>query len=108
MPLKRTRAGAALAVVLALSLPLTPLAAKRQGTDQRDPAKAGATRDTAIRVQSVDEEYRLLRKMGLTPNQQSLVVGDDGKPYDVIDCVDATGVARQMWFDISSFFGKGF
>lgn len=108
MPLKRPRAGAALALVLALALPLTPLAAKRHAADQSDPVKAGATRETAIPVHSVAEEYQLMRKMGLTPNRQSLVMGDDGKPYDVIDCVDATGAARQLWFDISSFFGKGF
>ena len=68
----------------------------------------GASKEGAFKVKSVDEEYRILRELGLRPVQQSLVTGDDHKPYDLIEATDSQGSSRQVWFDISSFFGKEF
>lgn len=67
----------------------------------------GTSKERAFKVKSVDEEYRVLRELGLSPVQQSLVIGDDQKPYDLIEATDSQGSSRQLWFDISSFFGKG-
>jgi hypothetical protein len=71
-------------------------------------ATNGATAATAWRVRSIREEYEILDALGLCPNVQSLTQ-DGGHPYDRLDAVDArTGEPRQLWFDISAFFGRGF
>lgn len=63
----------------------------------------GKMPDTAYRVGSVQEEYEILKVLGLTSKSQALVVKK--KPYDVLTAVDpATGSERQVWFDISSFY----
>jgi hypothetical protein len=52
------------------------------------------------RVNSVDEEYEILRGLGLRPGTQALVRDAAGRHYDIIDT--PTG---PVLFDISSFFG---
>jgi len=67
----------------------------------------GLTRQTAFKVKSVDEEYQVLAALGLKAEQQDLIMGDDGHPYDMLTAVDPrTGAKREVWFDIKSFFGK--
>jgi hypothetical protein len=69
----------------------------------------GLTRDTAFRVRSVSEEYAILRTFGLEAGKQSLVVGKNGKAYDVLTATDPrSGATVELWFDVSSFFGQGF
>ena len=72
-------------------------------------AKAdGRTQDKAIKVRSIDQEYEVLRALGFVPDTQSLIV-DKGKSYDMIEASHRqTGEKREFWFDISSFFGRGF
>lgn len=55
----------------------------RSITDSAD----GKSLKTAYVVISVDEEYVVLRVLGLTPSQQS-VVHDDGHSYDVLEAKD--------------------
>ena len=68
----------------------------------------GATKATAYKVKSVDEEYQILRALHLEPEQQDLVIGDDKHPYDVLTAVAEDGAKRQLWFDIKSFYGHEF
>ena len=67
----------------------------------------GATPETAIIVQSVAEEYQWLQKHcpGFTMQRQALQ-DIDGKPYDVLTLLSASGAERTVYFDISPFFGK--
>jgi hypothetical protein len=63
----------------------------------------GLSEQTAYRVASVHDEYEVVAALGLTSEQQSLVIKK--KPYDVLDAKDLrTGAVRKVWFDISSFY----
>lgn len=67
----------------------------------------GKSRETAFKVDSIREEYEVLGHLGLRMEAQSLVTAD--KPYDVMRAVNlSTGEIVEVWFDISSFFGRGF
>ena len=70
-------------------------------------ASAGGTGpDDAYVVYSVEQEYEVLRLLGLRPERQSLHM-IDGKAFDVIIATNPeTGEARDVWFDISRFFGR--
>ena len=69
----------------------------------------GRSQATAFRVRSIREEYEVLRTFGLEPVLQSLIVGDDKKPYDKLEAKNPrTGEKVELWFDISSFYGAGF
>ncbi|MGH6786921.1 MAG: hypothetical protein ACREBO_08820, partial [Novosphingobium sp.] len=61
-------------------------------------AKAdGQTRETAIKVRSVGQEYEIIRALGYAPQVQSLVM-EGGKTYDRLDVVHAkTGDKRSFW-----------
>lgn len=60
----------------------------------------------AYRVSSVAQEYEVLRVLGLEPRGQSLHV-INGQPFDVISAYNArTQETRDVWFDISRFFGR--
>ena len=65
---------------------------------------SGQSPETAYKVNSVSDEYAILRALGLRPVSQSLVT--QGKPYDVIEAEAADGKKQTLWFDISKFFGK--
>lgn len=63
----------------------------------------GRSKETAYKVSSVQEEYQIMRALGLTIKLQALV--EAKKPYDLFTAVDpATGAERDVWFDISSFY----
>lgn len=98
------------AALLLLGAPTAPPPAAAP-PPQSSPARAGMPdgRDAAnaIKVDSVDEEYAILRRLRLKPQMQSLMIVD-GRPYDRIRVVDRRGKKREIWFDIGSFFGKGF
>lgn len=72
-------------------------------------AKAdGRTQASAIKVRSIDDEYVVIGALGFRPGIQSLV-SKNGKTYDVHEVTHATtGERRTFWFDVSSFFGRGF
>ena len=68
----------------------------------------GATKATAYKVKSVGEEYEILRALHLQSDEQALIMGDDGHPYDRLTVTGEDGTKRELWFDIKSFFGKEF
>lgn len=66
----------------------------------------GKSQDTAYKVRNVGEEYALIRALGLRPGEQALLVKDD-KAWDLMTVIDPkTGKKVEIYFDISSFFGK--
>jgi hypothetical protein len=73
----------------------------RKGGDGSSPAQA-------VVVNSVREEYDWLQRNcpGLQFQKQSLVE-IDGKPYDVHTLQNAEGEEREVFFNISRFYGKG-
>lgn len=66
----------------------------------------GTGPDDAYRVVSVAQEYEVLRLLGLEMRSHALHV-IDGRPFDVLTARDpATGATREVWFDISRFYGR--
>jgi hypothetical protein len=89
--------------------PAPPPAAGRQSRIASLLASAtGASAQAAIRVRNIHEEYEVLGALGLCPRMQALV--EHGRTaYDVLTAIDPrTGASRELWFDISSFFGHEF
>jgi hypothetical protein len=87
--------------------PCAPAPAPASGRIARLLASAdGASAATAYRVRSVREEYQILAALGLCPGSQGLTtVGR--RTYDVLTALDPrTGAERELWFDISAFFGR--
>jgi len=68
----------------------------------------GKTQATAWTVIHTGEEYTVMELLGLEVKDQALIMGDNGKPYDLFTVTDETGKEFGVFFDISSFFGKGF
>ncbi len=67
---------------------------------------SGTGPDDAYVVSSVAQEYEVLRLLGLEMQQQALHQ-INGKPFDVLTVSDPdTGETRDLWFDISRFFGR--
>ena len=98
-----------LAAALLLAMPTVVVA--KDKTDRIEKLIAstdGATKATAYKVKSVDEEYQILRALHLKPSQQDLVIGEDKHPYDMLTVVAEDGAKRELWFDIKSFFGHEF
>jgi hypothetical protein len=67
----------------------------------------GSSPARAVPVNSVGEEYEWMRLhcAGLKLVKQSLCELD-GKPFDVHTLRDANAAEREVYFDISSFYGK--
>jgi hypothetical protein len=101
-----------IALQVATAQPAQPLVAviEPSGRIAKVLAKGdGRSEKTAYRVKSIDEEYGILRVFGLEPGVQSLIINDDGKPFDMLEAKNPkTGETVQLWFDISSFYGAGF
>ncbi len=76
-------------------------------------ANDGSSYEKAIVIEEktekpgVDAEYVWLRKNypGCSVNKQSLRY-NNGKPYDVLSITTADGKKKDIYFDISNFFGK--
>jgi Domain of unknown function (DUF4919) len=66
----------------------------------------GKTEETALVVISVDEEYVVLRQMGIFPGEQSLSHGKNGW-YDVLK-TKKDGQDVTLYFNITKFYGKEF
>lgn len=98
-------------------IPSDTLAAYGQWTDKiksQRSSLAGLARDgssfaKAIIAESIPKEYEWLREYypGCVFQMQSLVF-HEGKPYDILHIETIDGVKKEIYFDISSFFGKGF
>jgi hypothetical protein len=87
----------------------TPSGRPAQGRIARMLAEAdGSGADKAWRVRNIREEYQLVDALGLCPGGQSLMMNGN-RPYDVLRAIDPrTGAERELWFDISSFYGRAF
>jgi hypothetical protein len=69
-------------------------------------ATDGSAPERAWRVRSIREEYQIIDALGLCPRVQSLVT-QRRRPYDLQRVVDPrSGAERELWFDISAFFGR--
>lgn len=96
-------AGFALLSAIADAQPSAPATSSRTNTAKPISLEDGRSPDTAYRVKSLDQEYEIMRSLGLTPKLQELVVRK-GKSYDLLLAIDLkTGVKREIWFAISSF-----
>lgn len=69
----------------------------------------GSSFKKAVKVNSISEEYAWIRKYypGSSFQGQSLIF-EKKKPFDVLTIITANGTKKEIHFDISSFFGKGF
>ncbi|HXP75499.1 MAG TPA: DUF4919 domain-containing protein [Stellaceae bacterium] len=63
----------------------------------------GKTQQTAYVVISVDEEYSILRVLGLKPGRQSLVQGD-GHKFDQLDATKPDGQTQSLFFNVDRVF----
>ena len=101
---------AALQIVVAQPTPaLVPILEPRGRVAKILKTGDGMTAATAYKVKSIGEEYQILRTFGLVPDVQSLVTENDGRAFDMLTAKNPkTGETVKLWFDISSFFGKGF
>lgn len=72
-------------------------------TSDRD----GSSPEKAVIVQSVGEEYAWMARHypGFRPQMQALQ-DIEGRPYDVLTFANDRGDTCQVYFDISSFYGK--
>lgn len=66
----------------------------------------GGSPDTAFIVDSVAEEYGIVRSLGLEVAFQELR-HENERSFDVLTCRDEAGNERVIWFDISRFFRGG-
>lgn len=74
------------------------------GSSEQNAVVINETGETA----GVADEYAWLRNHypGYTFEKQSLVFSKDGHPYDVLDIKTSDGQKKEVYFDISKFFGK--
>lgn len=97
--------------LLALLLTLAPLLAACVTPPDAATIMAsaqGTGPEDAYVVSSVAQEYEILRLLGLERGSQALHV-IDGRAFDVLTARDpANGEMREIWFDISRFFGRNF
>jgi hypothetical protein len=99
-----------IALLLSMAAPSVPDAAPAPSHHVEELLRQtdGATQERAFKVSSVQEEYQILRALGLQPKMQDLMFVR-GHPYDVLTVTDPkTGQEHKLWFDINSFFGKEF
>jgi hypothetical protein len=92
------------ALLLMLAVPEAPAMRIEDRIDKIMAATDGKTEATAYRVKSVADEYQILRRLGLRPAEQSLIVKGK-KAYDMLEATNANGEKVELWFDISSFYG---
>src|SRR5437762_12157055 len=98
-----------LAAALLLAVPANLVAKdKTDRIEQLLASTDGATKATAYKVKSVEEEYKILRALHLQPGEQALIIDDDGHPYDMLTATGEDEAKRRLWFDIKSFYGKEF
>ena len=65
----------------------------------------GNSARTAYRILSIHEEYVVASVLDLKVDSQRL--NTEGGYYDVMKVIDPkTGESREIWFDISAFFGR--
>lgn len=63
----------------------------------------GLSAATAYKVRKVADEYEVAAALGLRVKSQSLIMLKN-RTYDVLKVTAEDGSARELWFDISSFY----
>ena len=97
----------ALAVLVALA-PLATACATPPDAATVLASAGGTGPDDAYVIANVAQEAEILRLLGVELQSQALHV-IDGRPFDVLTVRDpATGTTREVWFDISRFFRRGY
>ena len=68
----------------------------------------GSSMEKAIKVSSVEEEYKIVREKcsNCMIKKQSLNFNDKGKPFDILTFIKPNGEEVKYYFDISKLFGK--
>ncbi len=68
----------------------------------------GSTMEKAIKVGSVEQEYKIVREKcsDCQIKSQSLTFNDKNQPFDIITLIKSNGEEVKYYFDIKSFFGK--
>lgn len=61
----------------------------------------GRSKETALHVICVTDEYGIMDVFGLSPKQQSLVHDDNGQSYDVMDLEENEYGLESMYFNIT-------
>ena len=91
-----------------LILTITSCTVSKNTSKNNTSDNEGKSLKTAIAVNSVSEEYAYVRKVCPECNftGQALIF-EKNKPYDVLN-FRKNGKKVSYYFDISSFFGKGF
>jgi len=75
---------------------------------QNQTANDGSSIEKAIKVGSVEQEYKIVReKCGdCKIKSQGLTYNDKDKPFDVLTVIKPNGEEVKYYFDISKFYGK--
>jgi uncharacterized protein YcfL len=93
------------AVYLALLMILVSCASQKPSVSDAD--RDGLTMDRAVKAKSIDFEYAWVEKRypGSRVTGQVLLT-KNRIPYDKLEVVTSDGKKIDLYFDISSFFGK--
>ena len=91
--------------LLSLVLMMSCSSSSKISASERD----GLSYETAIIAKSISYEYDWIKKKypGSQPQQQMLT-HQKRKSYDIITILSQNGETIDIYFDITSFFGKGF
>lgn len=75
---------------------------------QNQTLKDGSSMEKAIKVSSVEEEYKIVREKcaDCKMKRQALTFNGKNKPFDVLTLIKPNGEEVSYYFDISKFFGK--
>jgi len=72
-----------------------------------DQGRDGASAEKAIPVKSIAEEYAWVgQHLPGTQFESQALVNLDGRSFDLLTLRGQNGEVRQVYFDISSFFGQ--
>lgn len=68
----------------------------------------GSSMEKAIKVNSVEQEYIIVREKcsGCEMKSQSLTFDDKKQPFDVLTLVKPNGEEVKYYFNISKFYGR--
>ena len=69
----------------------------------RDSGK-GISKETAMYVINIGEEYDFIYFSGMKPMMQSLI-NENGRQFDVMDTEDREGNKYRLYFEVTDFFG---
>ena len=78
-----------------------------RGDDGSTKEKAIVILDAENEFEGVDAEYVYLEnKYAEVEVESQTYIGDEDRSYDVLDIKLANGSKKEIWFDITGFYGK--